>query len=336
MLKISIFLSLIVLILLSHFSWTSVAKIFSTKYLSKNFNKFGNVLIKSCIASLIFGLNIGHADTGTNVIPDYSVFSDVSKVSDYSRNNDVLEQDNLAIQQARESPIDKNDFKTAKSDAQNLEKALESAQEKVLTLSAYFDEVERNIFEKNWKNSLIYLNTIANQEESFMFLIDQLHPSEEPFESIRRILMSWHLQHLFQSLDLLHDAIKNEQSKTVQMYYSQLLLSYDRYLKAGDLYPTYDPISSYDVLYRNVPSDALRFDTDRRIDLLDEVVVTSGPDMGKTGEVVFIENQKEKMIIKFDRDGKDYQEVKEVPREIIARAADGNARYRTNFQNQRR
>jgi hypothetical protein len=42
--------------------------------------------------------------------------------------------------------------------------------------------------------------------------------------------------------------------------YAQVLLSYDRFLKAGDLYPTYDPITSTAIFYEDTPKSTLKYD----------------------------------------------------------------------------
>lgn len=149
--------------------------------------------------------------------------------------------------------------------------------------------------------------------------------------------------------------------------YTNLLLSYDRFLKAGDLYPVYDPIPSYEVLYRTTPLTALPFDRSRAVRMGDQVVLTQGPDMGKTGVVVFLEDNTEtanspfkpsevdrprgaktkkisvsdeqrdkdvrrdrnsvmdsvkdiKAVVKMDKNGLSYHEIKMIPASMLARA----------------
>ena len=55
-------------------------------------------------------------------------------------------------------------------------KSIENAINKILTLKAYLDEAERDLFLKNWDNLQIYLYTFADQEDSFAYLIDNLFP----------------------------------------------------------------------------------------------------------------------------------------------------------------
>ena len=55
-------------------------------------------------------------------------------------------------------------------------KSIENAINKILTLKAYLDEAERDLFLKNWDNLQIYLYTFADQDDSFAYLIDNLFP----------------------------------------------------------------------------------------------------------------------------------------------------------------
>jgi hypothetical protein len=54
------------------------------------------------------------------------------------------------------------------------DKLIADAMERVLTLKAYLDEAERDLFSKNWENLQIYLYTFAEQENSFVTLIEQV------------------------------------------------------------------------------------------------------------------------------------------------------------------
>jgi hypothetical protein len=42
--------------------------------------------------------------------------------------------------------------------------------------------------------------------------------------------------------------------------YANIALAYDRFLKAGDLYIAYDPITSTEPFYQNIPVESLKFE----------------------------------------------------------------------------
>ena len=88
--------------------------------------------------------------------------------------------------------------------------------------------------------------------------------------------------------------------------------------QAGDLYPTYDPFSSTEVFFTETDRDALRFDSKSKVQVLDEVVIKEGPDMGKGATVILIDGPN--AVIKLDKDGKTYQEVKYVKLDTLAKA----------------
>jgi hypothetical protein len=95
-------------------------------------------------------------------------------------------------------------------------------------------------------------------------------------------------------------------------------------LKAGDLYPTYDAITSTEIFFTNTPKSTLRFDTSDKVQVLDSAVLTSGPDMGKTATVIYIDGSN--AVIKLDKDGKAYQEVKYVSLDMLAKNPDVDSR----------
>ena len=197
---------------------------------------------------------------------------------------------------------------------------LDNAKERVLTLKAYLDEAERDLFKKNWENLQIYLYTFADQEDAFAALIEGLFPNKDALDASAREAMSFEAQSMFISLDDLREAARVQSPERARGAYSRLLLSYDRFLKAGDLYPTYDPITSTAIFFANTPQSTLRFDAQAKVQVLDSVLLTEGPDMGKTGTVINIDGTN--AVVKLDKDGKAYQEVKYVRLNMLAKTLD--------------
>lgn len=210
---------------------------------------------------------------------------------------------------------------SAASDSPNLQ----MAQEKVLTLKAYLDEAERELFLKNWDNLQIYLNVITMQDEEFALLIDELFPSDDDLDKSARGSMLFEAQTIYLALDDLREASKDGLFQESINSYAKMLLSYDRFLKAGNLYPTYDAITSTEIFFRDTPRSTLRFDSKSKVRIQDTVVLTSGPDMGKMGTVIYLDDERKKAIIKLNKDGRPYQEVKLVQFSMLARAVEDSA-----------
>jgi hypothetical protein len=98
-------------------------------------------------------------------------------------------------------------------------------------------------------------------------------------------------------------------------------------LKAGNLYPTYDVITSTEIFYADIPKGELKFDSRSKVEVQDKAVLTSGPDMGKTCTVIYIDG--DKAVVKLDKDGKAYQEVKYVNYKSLAKADEGTSTSRS-------
>lgn len=194
-----------------------------------------------------------------------------------------IESSNLRI--AREP---KNLIKNIKSKlrapavgSQANQKEIDDSILRVTTLKAYLDEAERDLFSRNWENLQIYLYTFAEQENAFATLIQQLFPNNDDLDKSAREALSFEAKSMFLSLDELREAAKDRAFKPAQSAYAKLLLSYDRFLKAGGLYPTYDPITSTAIFFKGTPLETLKFDVKSKVQVLDQVVLISGPDMGK-------------------------------------------------------
>jgi hypothetical protein len=187
---------------------------------------------------------------------------------------------------------------------------LDAAQTKVLTLSAYLDELERNIVTKDWNKVLIYSYTFAEQDNSFVTLIDGLFPSNDALDKATRAALTYEAREMFNAIDNLLDAAKAGDFLMAQKSYSKLILNYDHFLKAGSLYPEYDPITSTEIFFASTPLNALQFDKDTPCQLLDRVLILGGPDMGKLGKVLWIRSDSKSAVVKLDKNGGSYYEVK--------------------------
>ena len=191
-------------------------------------------------------------------------------------------------------------------------KALRAAQEKVLTLAAYLDELERSIVSREWRSAMVYAYTFAEQDGAFVALIDGLFPSDDALDGATREALTYEAREMFLAVDSVLDAAKKGDFLEAQKSYSKLVLNYDHFLKAGSLYPTYDPITSTEIFFLGTPLEALRFDQQARLQLLDEVLIIGGPDMGKTGVVLWLRVDGKTAIVKLDKNGSSFNEIKVV------------------------
>jgi len=149
--------------------------------------------------------------------------------------------------------------------------------------------------------------------------MDGLFPANDDLDRTAREELGFEAQWMFLALDDLTESAKDHQFKNARAAYAKLLLAYDRFLKAGNLYPSYDVITSTEVLFSGTPRETLRFDTSSKLQCLDRVVLSSGPDMGKTGVIIDIMEEGQHAIVKFDKDENNYQRTKDVKLSMLAK-----------------
>lgn len=251
--------------------------------------------------------------------------------ADYSEDMSRISTPNSVPSEADESSMDtlrrvskiedENDSTNKRISKPELNTNLEISREIVLTLKAYLDEAERDLFSKRWDNVIVYLNTFSEQEDAFANIADNLYPSTvDPVEIAANDALQYEAKVMFSALEKLREAVRDRVVIVAEKYYAKLLLSYDRFLKAGDLYPTYDVITSTEIFFKNTDLATLRFDEKTVVKDKDNVVLKKGPDMGKKGRIIYIDG--DNAIIKLDKDGRDYQEVKRVPMQILAKTTE--------------
>ncbi|CAE7336664.1 PET8 [Symbiodinium natans] len=92
------------------------------------------------------------------------------------------------------------------------------------------------------------------------------------------------------SVDRLEKAVENHKVREVEEAFAKTSLSYDRYLKAGDLYTGYDPVTSTTVFFQNVSDSQLQYTplALQQPQIRDEVLVLQGPDKGKVGRIIWL------------------------------------------------
>jgi hypothetical protein len=73
------------------------------------------------------------------------------------------------------------------------------------------------------------------------------------------------------------------------------------------------------VFFKSTPLEALQFDASEPPQLMDRVLIIGGPDMGKTGVVILAEDGRS-AVVKLDRNGRSYSEIKVVKLNNLGRA----------------
>ncbi|CAM9603119.1 unnamed protein product [Laminaria digitata] len=174
--------------------------------------------------------------------------------------------------------------------------------ETIQGLSPYLDEVEYLITARSWDYLKGFLGVFASCEEDFVSLIDGMYPTEKPADVSARDSMQLEAQNVFLAVDDLYQASMSKKVKSAEKAYVKLALAYDRFMKAGDISPIYDPVSSTEKFFNDIPDDMLRYERNSKVplDIRDAVLVLKGPDKGRTGKIVGIINSRNEAIVRMD------------------------------------
>ncbi|CAM9794229.1 unnamed protein product [Discosporangium mesarthrocarpum] len=110
-------------------------------------------------------------------------------------------------------------------------------------------------------------------------------------------------------------------------------VAYDRYLKAGNLYDAYDPITSTEGFYSGLGDSALKYASPAKDPprIKDSILLITGPDKGKTGRMIGVEapdrsrpQGQGKAIVKLENGSSlgGIREIKVVPLDYVAKTLD--------------
>lgn len=105
-----------------------------------------------------------------------------------------------------------------------------------------------------------------------------------------RDALRFEAQSYFRAMETLKRAAAQRKIRLAEEAFAKASLAYDRYLKAGDLYSGYDPVTSTTVFFRDVYDSQLQYTPIalEQAKIRDEVLILQGPDKGKVGRVMWL------------------------------------------------
>ena len=126
----------------------------------------------------------------------------------------------------------------------------------------------------------------------FTAYTDKAFPSGSDVDVALRYALRYEVGGFYTGVKELEDAITRKSPRQAQRAFARISLSYDHYLKAGDLYLTYDPA------FNNQISSVSYFDEFNKLSyiapsieapgLQDDIILLKGPDKGREGQVLWI------------------------------------------------
>lgn len=153
----------------------------------------------------------------------------------------------------------------------------------------------------------------------FTTYTDSAFPSEAPTDKGLKVALRYEVGRFFASLERLKIATSRKSLDEAYQAYAEMSLHFDRYLRVGGLYTYYDDVISLETYYK--PEDLLVFSDPAKDPPLvrDLVVLTQGPDKGRTGIVIgMYSDGSKKSVVKLDR-YKSMREIRVVANDWVAK-----------------
>lgn len=168
-----------------------------------------------------------------------------------------------------------------------------SVVKKIRDIGDMLDEAQADVYKEEWLTLKVYPSVFR----AFLPLME--YYEKEAFSdgvgdkfvnAATRDSLSFYRMQMSVSIDRLAKAIENQKVREVEEAFAKTSLSYDRFLKAGDLYQGYDPVTSTTVFFKNISDDQLRYTplALQQPQIRDEVLVLQGPDKGKVGRIIWL------------------------------------------------
>ena len=202
------------------------------------------------------------------------------------------------------------------------------AGEKIRRIARILDDLQYDLFEESWEELVSYPLELRSFVPIFTLYTDRAFPATTPIDTQTRFALRYEVGRFFGAVERLKRAVDTRDMSEAEAAFARISLSYDRYLKAGNLYQTYDPLTSTAKLYEGISDKSLVYipQSKEMPQTRDAVLIMQGPDKGRTGMLIGVEQTdptlKKKAIVKLDNLATGVREIKVMPFGLIAKRLD--------------
>lgn len=162
---------------------------------------------------------------------------------------------------------------------------------RIRTIGSLLDLAQRDIYNEVWASLEIDAEVLKAYLPLCEYYIDAAFPQDgaDLQGGELRKAMVFELSRFTREIADFKQAAANRRIREVEKAFAELSVSYDRYLKAAQLYEGYDPIASTEVFYEGIEDNQLVYTplVLQKPAIRDEVLVIRGPDKGKVGRVIW-------------------------------------------------
>ncbi|CAM9361597.1 unnamed protein product [Laminaria digitata] len=201
--------------------------------------------------------------------------------------------------------------------------------DKLRRASKMLDELQMDISNDDWDLVSTYPNAFRSLVPVFTKYTDAAFPGDDPVDTTSRVALRYEVGRFFGAVERLKRASEEQNNREAQKAFAAMSVAYDRYLKAGNLYESYDTVTSTEGFYAGVDNTSLKFVPPSKDPpkIKDNVLLVSGPDKGRTGYMIGVENSK--AIIKLETSAAlGMREIKVVPLDYVAKTVEQGGIFR--------
>jgi len=173
-----------------------------------------------------------------------------------------------------------------------------SVVKKLRGIGDVLDNAQADVYDEIWISLESYPPSLQAYFPLMNYYAETAFPdsgddSQRAINSAQRDALRFEADRYSKGVAKLEKAIAVKKVRNVEEAFAQTSLAYDRFLKAGDLYTGYDPVTSTTVFFNAVYDSGLQY-TPVALEqprIRDEVLVLQGPDKGKVGQVIWLGRQ---------------------------------------------
>jgi len=154
------------------------------------------------------------------------------------------------------------------------------------------DMCQQDIYDEFWVGLQTYQPLLRSLVPLFNYYTDAAFPLGQKGSEVEqlRFALKFEVGRFTRGIAGFESGVEVKNIRDIERAFADMSLAYDRYLKAGNLYEGYDPVTSTTVFYDNIDEKQLVYTpiTLEQPRIRDDVLVIRGPDKGKTGKVIWL------------------------------------------------
>jgi len=199
---------------------------------------------------------------------------------------------------------------------------------KIREVARVLGELQADLVSEEWTVIGIYPKLILSYVDVFTKYTDTAFDGSDAVDKSLRFELRYEVGQFCRAAGTLSDATAKKDIRLAQYAFAEMSLCYDRYLKAGDLYESYDTVTNTELLYKARDGSDLQIKFEPPLleppQIRDDIVVVTGPDKGKSGQVLWIGSVNDKPKFSIVKLGYNTvinaEEVKTFPYDWIAKS----------------